>query len=231
MIYPSDFICLDCVRLYAIVLNEMGYANETKTIECGLFNSSYTVDFNFVNGYQNISVCNLTRLNGLTGSPGVHAPEPSKYCSDSVISTWSNPTAPTSSHIAMMAALGRLLNGWLPHMSSIAFGTQITSSVLMDTQEMMNARYSMPDNLPASIANMSLTQALEEVFINATLSLFSDTSFLCVFCPTHQAWILLIIPLILLQPEYKYCINGRDSCLRAAKYVRIPRQESSHRLH
>lgn len=178
MAYPSDFTCSDRARLYTIAPNEIGYANETGTIECGLFNSSYTVDFDFINGSQNISLRNLTKINGITGSPGAGSNDASLYCSESVISTWTSPTAPTSSHIAMMAALGRLLIGWLPHMSSIAFGTQITSSVLMDTQEMVNTQYTTPDNLPASIANMSLSQALEEVFINATLSLFSDTSFL-----------------------------------------------------
>jgi hypothetical protein len=131
-------------------------------IECGLFNYSYTIDFSFVNGEQNVTVRSATRLNGV-----VHNCDQLGGCTPS-----------TLAYISVMDAFGQLLLG---QFSVSRYGymsisrTQIHTSVLMQSKELQTE---LREKAPLSIANMSLSEGLEQVFLNTTLSLFSDSYFL-----------------------------------------------------
>jgi hypothetical protein len=157
------------MKLFVVVPggSSTGYFANT-TIECGLYNASYSVGFNFTNGLQTVNVLNRTLLNGvpfnLTG-PG---------------DTGQPASIPAVAYTSLMDSLGGLLVGVLdfshygevtPHL------TQIMSTVLVETQELASES-GAADVEPPTIANMTMTDALEDLFTNFTLSLFSDSYFL-----------------------------------------------------
>lgn len=178
-----DTMSEDHARIYIVVRdghsgNFRGPSNET--IECGLYNTSYNVNFSFQDGQPNLTILNSTRLNG------VHVATPAELsqCASGVCF----PEA--LAYIALLNALGQQLLGYLQQ-SHYGYlwpsQTQVTKTVLMDTKEMVRARASLneqdQDTLLADALGMS--EALEEIFANATLSLFSRASFLCVFNIWH----------------------------------------------
>ncbi|CAH0047361.1 unnamed protein product, partial [Clonostachys solani] len=160
----------DYAKLYVVAPDWDGLAGNT--IECGLYNSSYTVDLDYRNGQQNISVKSLERVNGVTAEPAFEDCG-GGACSVSVVA-----------YISMMDAMGRLLLGHLKVSdvgSLIPTRTQISTTVLMQTAEMqrLHRRTIVAGNKftpePLSIANITMTDALEQLFLNFTLSLFSDS--------------------------------------------------------
>lgn len=55
-------------RIYVVINDKLGgnlWWAVNKTIECGLFNTSYSVDFAFSNWQPNLTLVNATRLNGV----------------------------------------------------------------------------------------------------------------------------------------------------------------------
>lgn len=139
------------------------------TIECGLYNTSYTANFTFNNGDHNIE-WNKTQLNGVTMSS---ATGPST--DGSVNSTQG------TAYLSMLMALGDLLVG---EVQSSHYGivtttkTLVLNTVLSETRELQILQTVSGTSEPLTIANMSMADALEEMFTNATLSLFSDAYFL-----------------------------------------------------
>ncbi|KAF4457781.1 hypothetical protein F53441_354 [Fusarium austroafricanum] len=164
-------------KLYVVVPKDGTFrTGAMEPIECQLYNSSFAVNFTFNNGRQNISY-KSKRLNGVN------------YLDMPNINERDAPSAPVA-YISFMDSLGRLLLGKLvtSHYGALApHGTQIMSSVLMDTKEMMKLRaVNNPSYLdkdhqvdgPSVIGNISMVDALEQLFTNATISLFSSSQFL-----------------------------------------------------
>ncbi|KAH7155246.1 hypothetical protein B0J13DRAFT_582323 [Dactylonectria estremocensis] len=159
----------DHAKIFVVVPSSYGIANTT--IECGLYNSSYAVDFSFTNGQQDVIVRNRTRLNGVTWSSGG-------------ITTSYN--VQQVAYTAIMNALGNLLVGTLRR-SQYGYitprNTLVTSTILMQTEEMQRllaVTQSFFDDAPErlSLRNMTMSRALEQVVTNTTLSLFSNSYFL-----------------------------------------------------
>lgn len=177
-----DSISTDHARIYVVVPDQkagnLGWA-ANKTIECGLLNTSYGVEFSSSNGQLNLATKNATRLNGVAASVDALT-----MCDPSSEAAVCSPE--TVAYTALLNALGQQLTGYLEqsHYSHIwASQTQVDKTVLMETKELYRSQYYMshgisPDTVPADA--MAMTQALEEVFSNTTLSLFSSTSFLYV---------------------------------------------------
>lgn len=182
-----DRISEDHARLYVAVpsLNSNSSPHTADTIiECGLYNSSFEVDYVFRDGVQDTNVRTMTRLNGVAWASVINDCEASRICS---------PTE--AAYITMLDAFGYRLVGKITQSSYglSATQTQITDSVLMDTQELQRMQERVDQSLsssdeavdtsdvePLSNANISMADALEQVFINFTLSLFSDSYFLYV---------------------------------------------------
>ncbi|KAH7156799.1 hypothetical protein EDB81DRAFT_787984 [Dactylonectria macrodidyma] len=165
----TSYTSTDHARIYVVVPNVYGAANTT--IECGLYNSSYVVDFSFTNGQQDVTVRNRTRLNGVTWSSGG-------------ITTSYN--VQQVAYTAIINALGNLLVGTLRRSQYgyiTARNTLITSTILMQTTEMQRllaVTQSFFDDAPEklSLRNMTMSRALEQIVANTTLSLFSNSYFL-----------------------------------------------------
>lgn len=103
-------------------------------------------------------------------------------------------SAAETAYIAILHALGIQLVGMIDqsHYGQISsIRTQVMNSVLMDTQELSRMQERVDETLlsshetptasdtkPMSIANMTMADALEQLFVNITLSLFSDPYFL-----------------------------------------------------
>lgn len=180
-----DRISEDRARLYVAVpsLNSSSSPRIADTIiECGLYNSSFEVDYTFRDGVQDTNIRTVTRLNGVAWASVINDCEASRICS---------PTE--AAYITMLDAFGYQLVGKIAQSSYglSATQTQITNSVLMDTQELQRMQESVDQSLlstdeaadtsdvePLSNGNISMADALEQVFINFTLSLFSDSYFL-----------------------------------------------------
>ncbi|PNP81395.1 hypothetical protein FNYG_05201 [Fusarium nygamai] len=161
----------------------ISYIMANKSIECALYNSSYAVNFTFDNGQQNISY-KSKRLNGIQSSDADGLSEDKD----------SNRFNAAVAYIALMDSLGKLLLGKLgiSHYGVMQpTQTQIMSSVLMDAKEMqvlagVNAATDRPETPDSVIGNISMADALEQLFTNATISLFSNSKLLqahlCTFC-------------------------------------------------
>lgn len=180
-----DTVSNDNGRIYVVVTGasdfdvSLGLA-ANKTIECDLYNVSYSVGFSFSNEQPKLTILNATRLNGVGGQGEcdysyLHPRSEAPVCSPEAIA-----------YMALFSAFSQQLVGFLEqsHYGYITSTlTQVAKTVFMDTKELYQSQYYMnhgkqPDTRPADI--MEMTQALEEVFTNATLSLFSGTSFLYV---------------------------------------------------
>jgi hypothetical protein len=145
-----------------------------KSIECSLYNSSYAVNFTFDNGRQNITY-KSKRLKGVTSiDAGLNQDTGSSQFNAAV------------AYIALMDSLGKLLLGSLgiSHYGVMRpTQTQIMSSVLMDAKEMqvlggVNAATDRSEAPESVIGNISMADALEQLFTNATISLFSNSKLL-----------------------------------------------------
>ncbi|KAG6354206.1 hypothetical protein INS49_004810 [Diaporthe citri] len=189
-----DRISEDHARLYVAVprldsgssLTFDGSADTT--IECGLYNTSFQVDFISNDGSQDTNIRNVTRLNGVTSALAI-----TNYC-DMPGGPGQLCSATETAYIALLDALGSQLVGQIKqsHYGPIgAVRTQILNSVFMDSRELHKMQEQVdkwltssteaaaaPDVEPLSIANMNIADALEQVFINCTLSLFSESYFI-----------------------------------------------------
>ncbi|KAL1863854.1 hypothetical protein Daus18300_008003 [Diaporthe australafricana] len=171
----------DYSRLY-IITPPLYYSNgwaEKNSFECGVFNSSFHVDFVFNNGQQAIHVRNKTKLDeGVIGNATSNDRSPRSH--------WLHSNAGRV-YTGMVHALSNQLVGsfFLARDGLKHNGTQIQNSIFMQTQEIQKARYESHEesygkyeDIPLTIANISMAEAVEQVFDNATLSLFSDSYFL-----------------------------------------------------
>lgn len=188
----------DHARMYVVVpeipLAETSFGSRAnKTIECGLFNTSYEVEFSSANGQLKSAIKKATRLNGVSGDYA----RMSNITCDGYEEGICYPDS--VAYVAVLNALNQQLTGYLKqsHYGRIfAQQTQVDKTTLMDTKELYQPQYFMNHGTSPQGANkvpadaMEIAQALEEVFTNATLSLFSSTSFLYVY--THSVSLILL---------------------------------------
>jgi hypothetical protein len=137
-----------------------------KSIECQLYNSSVALNFTFNNGQQSIRY-KSKKLNPVATFDTVSCyKRDRKYCKA------------VHAYTSLMGAMGQFLLGSLTksHYGSLSSTqTQIRSSVLMDTKEMQVLSADTPESM---IGNISMSDALEELFTNITISFFSNSKFL-----------------------------------------------------
>lgn len=138
-----------------------GRAN--KTIECQLYNATYSLDITFDNGLQDIKY-KVERLNGVSVYDARDCfSEPASHCN------------PVTAYLALMAAMGDMLVGIQFDYGGIR-RTRIGHTVLTDSPDMHTIYY---DEKPKSmIGNLSMPDALEQLFENVTISLLSNSVFL-----------------------------------------------------
>ncbi|EKJ72312.1 hypothetical protein FPSE_07541 [Fusarium pseudograminearum CS3096] len=138
-----------------------------KIIECQLYNSSFTANFTFNNGQQDIHY-NSTQLNKVTVSNDFEADDMNRKYQGA-----------TDAYASLMDAMGQLLLGSLSKVltssSTVSIQTWIRSSSLMDTKEMYGLEKGGSGSM---IGNISMSDALEDLFANLTISLFSHSQFL-----------------------------------------------------
>lgn len=184
-----DAVSEDHGRLYVVINDKFGgnfgkAAN--KTIECGLYNVSYDVDFAFSNGQPSLTIVNATRLNGVASDAAL------AMCNSDTSNNEASVCSPEAvAYIALLNAFSQQLLGYLEqsHYGHIwSLQTQVAKTVFMDTKELYESQYYMDngkeaDTRPDDATGMA--EALEEVFTNATLSLFSRNSFLYVLNTWH----------------------------------------------
>jgi len=151
-----------------------------KLTECGLYNSSYKVDFNYTNNQQSVSVRNLTRLNGITYGT---------YLRFNVTVQETPGFFAGVAGCALMEALSKMLVGFL-RIAAVTDGwvsdgeLGILNTVLMQAHEIRRLYRTVsqteftPFTEPLAIRNMSIAEAIEELSQNMTLSLFSNPYFL-----------------------------------------------------
>jgi hypothetical protein len=148
-----------------------GYAN--RTMECGLYNSSYDIELSFENGKQATQIRNITKLN----------PVSTAYATNQQI--YMIHGAVDAAYIAVMDALGALLSGWI---QSTRFSvmlpqrTQVLSTVLTEAYEMQHLEHSALRGNPtggdsSATSQLTMAQTLELLVANISVSLFSIKDF------------------------------------------------------
>ncbi|KAK6208254.1 hypothetical protein LQW54_007036 [Pestalotiopsis sp. IQ-011] len=146
---------------------------------CEPHNSSYPGEITFNNGQQafNISKKKLepeTDLIGICETESIH---------DDGFYDLTRPSLCKSlvAHASIWDALVEMLLGTIV-VSHYGYATSsrttIMTSVLVQAREIHSQSLVGPTKEPINIANISMAEALEEVFTNTTLSLLSDSYFL-----------------------------------------------------
>ncbi|TFB03258.1 hypothetical protein CCMA1212_004255 [Trichoderma ghanense] len=142
-----------------------------RTIECGLYNSSYDVDLRFENGKQEIKIRNSIRLNPVsvatTAGQGDHI-------------------LPQVAYVSIMDALGGTLMGKIMatrYGSLQPIRTQVLSTVLTEARDMQSLQRGFGNTgilgaKSGSGTNLTMAETLEELASNITLSLFSNPELL-----------------------------------------------------
>jgi len=143
-------------RLYFALRSRLSDPTNSLT-ECQLYNSSYTVNFTFNNGQQDISYRskNINPVSVLDWKDCQHRSR--SECSA------------IFSYLSLMDCLGKLLVGTVtvsPYGITRLNQTQILNTVLTDYREWKG------------LYNAPMSDALEELFTNLTISLFSDSLYL-----------------------------------------------------
>jgi hypothetical protein len=147
--------------------------------ECGLYNASYTANFTFSNNQQKIRVVNKTLLNGVK--------RPANWSAD--YDLYSQNDAISKPYVSLMGSLNPLLLGFvigLDYSGVLYSTTQMPSTVLSETSELqafMSRTANVSNDIVSTsglltMANMTMIAAVEELFLNMTLSLFGDSYFL-----------------------------------------------------
>lgn len=108
-----DDVSEDHGRIYIVVNDMLGGnfgSSANKTIECGLYNTSYNVDFAFNNGQPNLTIIIATRLNGVASHAALAMCDPKTTGSPNDASVCSPEAV---AYIAVLNALGHMLLGFL----------------------------------------------------------------------------------------------------------------------
>ena len=163
-----DTLSKDHARIFFIV----SFTKNLTVIECGLFNASYVVLFNFSSFSQSAVIQNRTLLHEVWGDTYDAAATSKDFKVTNIL----------FNYLGIMSAFGELLVG------SIGFGasggirrtlTSFTLTSLLGAQDVkpMWDRSSITSYSPIA-QNYTLAEGLEDLFTNITLSLFSSSQFL-----------------------------------------------------
>ncbi|KAF7944344.1 hypothetical protein EAE96_010742 [Botrytis aclada] len=193
----SIFRSFDDTSMIAKTFLVYGQWDEGNTLECGLYNASYEVNVEFNNGAQSISVQKMTTLNGLTyrqsspyfmlnsynssvGGQNATAAASNLY--------WTRESMHQLAYQAIGQAVNKKLVGFIDdsmYSGVISRNTQVLSSSLASTPELgpfatMQKSLSVDPRAPAVdySLNTLLAQAVKDLTINVTISLFSSPEFL-----------------------------------------------------
>ncbi|CEI63337.1 hypothetical protein FVEN_g132 [Fusarium venenatum] len=156
----------DPASFYVVTPNRLSWRAEN-TIKCQLYNSSYSINFTFDNGLQDIKY-KIEKLNGVTIRDG----------DECRFGRQLHRCNPVTAYLSLMNAMGGLLLGARWHTGNNAYGVQRTmiwSTTLDDLPDMHSFHREKPKS---PIKEMSMADTLEELFTNVTISIFSDSQFL-----------------------------------------------------
>jgi hypothetical protein len=156
--YPTAF--------YVTTPDRQGW-QARNTIKCQLYNSSYSMNFTFDNGLQDIKY-KIKELNGVSALDGDECRMGRRlhHCNS------------VTAYLSLMNAMGDLLWGFKRHVGENAYTdhrTMIGSTTLIESPDMHTFYREKPKS---PIKYMSMGDTLEEFFTNATISLFSNSEFL-----------------------------------------------------
>jgi hypothetical protein len=175
-----DFVSTDYARIFVAVSRSALEQDQYQISECGLYNTSYEVDFRFDNGIQLLDIRNFTYLNGIP------------YLTDIGYITSNNQTIVEVeqqhlSYQAIMESLGNILVGNCVQPASAPLSgqfTQILSTVLVNAQEIHQIELLFGAGQDTSWGrNFTLAEGIEELSRNITLSLLSSPTYMCVYLP------------------------------------------------
>ena len=157
-----DLVSQDAARIFVLSTVRSGPApNVTingesywlpKVTECSLYNASYSVDFSFQNSEQTV-VTNVSFLHNVAAPPMAYTLRP--------------PAASLQSYWSLMAGLGNTLIGSILNMTGY-----ITSKGI--TNEYTRARYLSQIFVDGTYTNDQISDNIEEMFRNMTLSLVTS---------------------------------------------------------
>lgn len=165
-------------KVYVVVPELFSYTNFT-TITCEPHNSSYSGEITFNNGQQ---AFNITKTKMEPGPDLWETCVNESHDNDGVID-YTRPSlcASLAAHASIWDALVEMLLGTIV-VSHYGYATSsrtaIMTSILIQTREIYSKEVVSRIKEPLTIANMTMAEALEEVFTNTTLSLLSDSYFL-----------------------------------------------------
>jgi hypothetical protein len=164
-----DLVSNDYAKFYVVVPDPTIAYNHFRTIRCGLRNASYAGTITFDNGQQVLDF-SINTMEGLLSNLATSTCTTSQKTCDTA-----------AAYLSIFDALGKMLVGMIT-ISHYGYAmperTHISSSVLMQTRELQTLSGINRETDPRAIANMSMAEALEQVFTNTTLSLLSDSYFL-----------------------------------------------------
>ncbi|CAF3623873.1 hypothetical protein SNK05_007562 [Fusarium graminearum] len=151
---------------YVLTPNKVG-GQASNAVKCELYNSSYSINFTFDNGLQDIKY-KIEKQNGVSildaGECRFKKQLPS--CN------------PVTAYLSLMNAIGAMLVGatWnIGNNVSAAQRTTIGITTLIESPDMHSFHYEKPKS---TIKYMPMGETLEELFTNVTISLFSNSEFL-----------------------------------------------------
>lgn len=168
-------------------------------IQCTLYNVSYSVNFIFESGSQNLHIQPGPKADLIPlGAPRIYAP--ATYGSNPDVARYNE----TISYLSLMYAFGTLVTGSIG--TSIEVGTQIIqSTMLMSTLLSQRLTGAVANPTPD---NATVRAAFEELFQNITFSLFSSSQYLLNTSIPSQA-LSAPTPLVTVtQPVTKYTYNA-----------------------
>ncbi|KAL2870094.1 uncharacterized protein BJX67DRAFT_306669 [Aspergillus lucknowensis] len=140
--------------------------DERWVVECGMYNASYTVNFNFTNSIQSTEVTNLEVLNRVLAHRQHEMPRPDNE--DQLFA-----------FTGMMSAFTDVLVGTCQTVPSRCSGTQLYSTALIESQQIWDLVYGSDKTLkPTNTSLRSIVDVASELGKNLTLSFFSNPFFL-----------------------------------------------------
>ncbi|MCJ1230870.1 hypothetical protein MMC12_007544 [Toensbergia leucococca] len=173
--------------------DESGVFYPWTILNCSLYNASYAVDFNFENGRQQLDVIDVKNVNGVQAITKYWEP----YGSYNGAVAFA--TQASINYQAIMDAFGKLLVGTvsvtsLEQQSEYVYtnSTSVLSTNLVSTEELaplyshlnqISGAVNVSSSLPGA---QSLLDAVEQLFQNITLSLFTNRAFLSTLNSTER---------------------------------------------
>jgi hypothetical protein len=195
-LYKNDFLPIDANSTDYSKLFINYYSSNSHGLECGLYNASYEVDFNFNNGTQSVNLANLTYLNGVAYADystyqlleGFNLTDYPQLPNNETVQAGLRYDMSVAAYQAVMQSLNSILVGHMEQSSAdsgvLISNIRILSSCLSTSPELGDivgamTQFSADPNAPSiSSSNVPLAQAIQELSQNITMSLFSSPDYL-----------------------------------------------------